>query len=185
MAWLVAMILTIMTNGCSSVKRVLKDPEKFNKVAEEVFRRGLAVNDTVTNTVLKDTTIFSTVVTHDTTTSPCPDFEKTLDSGVKVKSIAGVLTVEVPMKQADRILTREVVHNIRDKTYENILLADKNKVIDKMMVISTERDSLSKKLDSTKVELKAAKRAKTLIFIGIGLAGLVLAYFRLKKLLPF
>jgi hypothetical protein len=57
--------LWVLASGCqTAVKKVLRDPEKFNQVADEVFRRGLCVNDTI---VTYDTSgyrvVFDTIYT--------------------------------------------------------------------------------------------------------------------------
>jgi hypothetical protein len=41
------LLLIIILFGCNPVKKVLRDPEKFNQVAEEVIRRGMCANDTL------------------------------------------------------------------------------------------------------------------------------------------
>jgi hypothetical protein len=42
----IASILLLMFIGCNSVKQVLRDPEKLNKVAVEVIKQGYCANDT-------------------------------------------------------------------------------------------------------------------------------------------
>ena len=41
------LLLIVLLFGCNPVKKVLRDPEKFNQVAAEVVRRGMCANDTL------------------------------------------------------------------------------------------------------------------------------------------
>ncbi len=41
------LLFILVLFGCNPVKQVLRDPEKFNKVAEEVIRQGMCANDTL------------------------------------------------------------------------------------------------------------------------------------------
>jgi len=49
------LLLILVLFGCNPVKQVLKDTEKFNKVAAEVIRQGYCANDTLV--IVKSDTI--------------------------------------------------------------------------------------------------------------------------------
>jgi hypothetical protein len=49
------LLLILVLFGCNPVKQVLRDPEKFDKVAAEVIRQGYCANDTLV--IVKSDTI--------------------------------------------------------------------------------------------------------------------------------
>src|SRR5689334_21923535 len=51
--------------ACNPVKKVLNNPNHFEKVAKEVVRRGYCINDTITHDTLT-TTIVKDSLIHDT-----------------------------------------------------------------------------------------------------------------------
>lgn len=115
------LILSILLVSCNPVKQVLKDVNKFNKVAEEVIRRGYCVNDTIIKTEFKDSVVFKDTAIYLIDSVPCKDFDTIIGrSHISVSS--GVLKFETK----DSVVYRQktVVNNIRDRALENILKID-------------------------------------------------------------
>lgn len=120
------LLIFISFTACNSVKRVLKDSEKFEKVAEAVVKAGYCINDTVTNVITKDSTIYRDSIVRDTIEKqvPCTDFDRTTSNGTRVQVINGKLSVTTPIKIPEKQTVRVVTNNIRDLKLESILKRD-------------------------------------------------------------
>ena len=121
-ASLTIILVSLLFVSCNPVKQVLKDQTKFNKVAEEVIRRGYCVNDTIvevrTDTVYKtDSLVINTV----SFTNGKLDTVFADGSAVYIDD-QGNVSVKCPVKQQVRTVTK--TETIRDRSLENILKSD-------------------------------------------------------------
>lgn len=171
----------LFLTSCNSVKRVLNDPIKFEKVAKEVVKRGYCINDTVT--ITKDSIEYKTKdsIIKDTVDTPCPDFTAKTKNGATVISKNGVMTVTFPIKTKEIHTTRIITNNIRDKKLESILTTER----DSLQILYTKSEKDLKEINK---ELSAEKRKNTFTWIGIGL--IILAFIGVKtglfkKIIPF
>lgn len=142
------LIIACLIAACNPVKRVLKDPEKFDQVAEEVIRRGRCVNDTVTVTEVKDSIVYQDSVVIYTEKIPCADFDTTIGRA-RIRVSSGVLTYTY--KDSIVYRTKTIKETVRDRSLEDILKKD----------VAGARDSLKQALfevKELKSELKQAKR---------------------------
>lgn len=100
--WVFAVILSVLS--CNPVRKILKDPEKFNIVKEEVIRRGLCANDT---TIV---TKSDTLVTIDTINNYYVDIEKIRDTVHITRNILRNTTKTVKIRDTVRSI---IVDNAR------------------------------------------------------------------------
>lgn len=173
-----ACIITVLLFACNPVKRVMQDQQKFDKVAEEVIRRGYCVNDTVTVETIKDSIIYDVSIIEDTVKVPCADFDTTIgNDGTQIKISSGVLTYSHKCKETIR--TKKITNNIRDKSLENILkkdIAKRDSAISAYMVLY-EKTQLEVK------QVKVEKRALQWKLIGIVLlSGIIIFRKQIIKL---
>jgi hypothetical protein len=113
---------------------VMKDPEKFDEVAQEVIRRGYCVNDTTVITEVKDTVIYRDTIIEKIQKIPCKDFDTTIGRA-RIKVSSGVLTYSA--KDSVVYRTKTITNTVRDREYERILLSDIRLLKD---TLSTERN---------------------------------------------
>ena len=177
------MMTSLLIVSCNPVKQVLKDKTKFDKVAEEVIRRGYCVNDTiievVTDTVYKTDSVLVNVISYrggklDTTFA---------DGSSLYMDEAGNVSVGCPVKrQVQKITKTEVV---RDKSLENILKRD-IEVADST-IKSLELSIKEKEVVINSVENKLTRKKMELWGIILLLTGVVALklYTRFKSVLPF
>ena len=119
---LTIILVSLLFLSCNPVKQVLKDQTKFNKVAEEVIRRGYCVNDTVIETVID--TLYKTdslVINTVSFTNGKLDTVFADGSAVYIDD-QGNVSVKCPVKQQVRTVTK--TETIRDRSLENILKSD-------------------------------------------------------------
>lgn len=165
------LICTLIMLACNPVKRVMQDQQKFDKVAEEVIRRGYCVNDTVTVETIKDSIVYEVSIIEDTIKVPCADFDTTIgNDGTKIQISSGVLTYSHKCKETIR--TKKITNNIRDKSLENIL---KNDIAKRDSAISIYMGLYEK----TQLEVKtltAEKRALRWKMIGIVLLSALIIF---------
>ena len=112
--------------SCNPVKRVFKDPVKFNEVASEVVRRGYCTNDTTIITLVTDTVIIKDEQNLDTILLGLDicDFDTVLKSGTRIKFGQGLLLIKEKTQTKTRVITKQVDNYIRDTKFEEILKAD-------------------------------------------------------------
>lgn len=165
------LICTLTMLACNPVKRVMQDQQKFDKVAEEVIRRGYCVNDTVTVETIKDSIVYEVSIIEDTIKVPCADFDTTIgNDGTKIQISSGVLSYSHKCKETIR--TKKITNNIRDKSLENIL---KNDIAKRDSAISIYMGLYEK----TQLEVKtltAEKRALRWKMIGIVLLSALIIF---------
>lgn len=171
-------ILAVVLFACNPVKRVMKDQQKFDKVAEEVIRRGYCVNDTVTVETIKDSIVYEVSIIEDTIKVPCADFDTTIgNDGTQIKISSGVLSYFHKCKETIR--TKKITNNIRDRSLENIL---KNDIAKRDSAIGVYMELYKK----TQLEVKAVtaeKRALQWKLIGIVLlSGIIIFRKQIIKL---
>jgi len=128
------LIIILLLVACNPVKKVMKDPEKFDEVAQEVIRRGYCVNDTTVITEVKDTVIYRDSIIEKIQKIPCKDFDTTIGRA-RIKVSSGVLTYSA--KDSVVYRTKTITNTVRDREYERILLSDIRLLKD---TLSTERN---------------------------------------------
>lgn len=142
-----SVILVISLIGCDPVKRVLKDEEKFDLVAEEVVRRGKCINDTVVITKIKDSIIRKDSIIQKIVNVPCKDFDTSIGRS-RIKISSGVLTFTT----ADSIIIRKqtITNTVRDRKLEEILKRD-------ISARDIQIDSLKSSVRNSQIEKKELK----------------------------
>jgi hypothetical protein len=99
--------------SCNPVKKVMRDPVRFDVVAKEVIRRGYCKADTVVqvidSVIYRDSVIIEMV--------PCADFDTIIGSS-RISVSSGVLTYKpTEIKQT-------IIKKIRDLSAEQVLRSD-------------------------------------------------------------
>jgi hypothetical protein len=189
-------VLLVLVAGCNPVKQVLNDPAKFEKVAQQVVRRGYCVNDTTTRDtstkiILKDSLV------HDTLQLPPVDrstesagmvgsqgagtaVDTTFASGARIKvTNNGKVSIAYPVKE----VTREVSidHYIRDTKKEALLQQDIDSRDSLINKLTMGKHTLEQALDDKQAQVKSLQHKihiKTLELIGLLI--LILVYFGFK-----
>ena len=114
------LIILVFLVSCSSVKRVLRDKEKFDKVAEAVVRSGkYCIIDTITVTRIKDSVIYKDSLVKELVNVPCKDFDSIIGRA-RISVRSGVLTY----KSSDSIIKQTIIKKIRDLSAEQVLRSD-------------------------------------------------------------
>lgn len=118
-------ITAIFLLSCNPVKKVLKDSEKFEQVAQEVVRRGYCINDTTRVTTVKDTVYIYTTTISDTifVGADC-EIDTVLPSGTWIRVEDGYLTISEIVNYKTREVIKTVDNYIRDTKYEDLLKKD-------------------------------------------------------------
>jgi len=143
--------------SCNPVKLVLKDPVKFNQVANEVVRRGYCINDTTIITSVTDTIFINDIENLDTLIfeqGVC-NFDTILKSGTRIKFDNGILLIREKKQIKTRIITKQIDNFIRDTKYESLLKQDisnyQDSIIEFKAIITVKNDQiirLDDKLDT-------------------------------------
>ena len=165
------LIIMCLIAACNPVKRVLKDSEKFDQVAEEVIRRGRCVNDTTIETVIKDSIVYRDSVVEKIEKVPCKDFDTTIGRA-RIKVSSGVLTYTY--KDSVVYRTKKIKETVRDRSLEDILKKD----------VTGARDSLKQALfevKELKSDLKAANREARNDRVKLWLIIVALGIFAFRK----
>lgn len=120
------MYMLIIVIACNPVKKVLHNPNHFEKVAKEVVRRGYCINDTITHDTLT-TTIVKDSLIHDTLRiTPSTTFlsiDTLFPSGARLTiNQGGIINLSCPVKQV--VKTEIANHYIRDIKREQLLQQD-------------------------------------------------------------
>lgn len=133
-------IAIVILAACNPVKQVLRDKQKFDKVAEEVFRKGMCANDTTY--ISKSDTIVST----DTINNIYIDTEYRNDTVYLTKLQTKLISKKVYIRDT-------FSHVIVDNSRINVLEADKASI----------------SMDMNKWKDKAQDRLKWLVLLIVGL----------------
>lgn len=148
------LLISLVLFSCNPVKKVLKDPKKFEQVKEAVIRGGYCVNDTVTVETRKDSIVYKDSIIETKIKAPCKDFDTVMADGTQISVSSGVLIYKHKCPYKEKTVTITKTNNIRDKAYENILKSDISK-----------RDSAIaayvKLYSDTQLKLKDADKANT------------------------
>ena len=168
-------------NACNPIKRILKDPEKTQAMADTIIKRGYCVNDT-TMSVTIDTVIINSII-YATDTFELEDsctIDTILPSGTRITIIDNQLIVKEKQKVVVKTITNTVNNYIRDRSLENLLTKD----------VALTRDSLAQARanvvilkDMNKYLNKKILRINiVLFFIGLVIAVITVIriYFKLK-----
>ena len=116
-----SVILVSSLLACNPVKKVLKDPVKFNQVAEEVVRRGYCANDTTVITEVRDSIVYKDSLVEVVKNIPCTDFDTTIGRA-RIKVSSGVLTYTA--KDSVVYRTKTVTNTVVDRSLEKLLKKD-------------------------------------------------------------
>lgn len=157
--------------ACNPVKKVLKDPVKFDQVAKEVVKSGkYCVNDTTVITEVKDSIVYKDSIIERITSVPCKDFDTTIGRA-RIKVSSGVLTYSA--KDSVVIRTKTITNSIRDRAYERVLQAD----LDKVNGLLKNEEARSKQYFRENVKLKADLR-KEKVKLWLVIVSLLIIIFR-------
>ena len=118
------LVVILILSGCSAVKRVVNNSEKFKQVADIVVARGYCINDTIIVTLVKDTTIYKDFKVSDSVIINKPvacNIDTITNKGFRVVLKDGNLIVDFNGKVPERTIIKKVINNIRDKRFELIL----------------------------------------------------------------
>ena len=148
MRWLA--IIFILA-ACNPVKRVLKDQEKFDQVAEEVIRRGYCINDTITVTEVKDSVVYRDSIVERVDSVPCKDFDTTIGRA-RIRVSSGVLYYTY--KDSVVYRTRTIKETVRDRALEDILKNDIAKLQDSLKQALFDKKECAADLKATKREAR-------------------------------
>lgn len=169
--------------SCNPVKRILKDPVKFNQVAEEVVRRGYCVNDTIIE-IVTDTLYKTDSIVVNTTKFTRGKLDTTFADGSGLyMDDQGNVSVKCPVKQQVRTITK--TETIRDRSLENILKNDIAKLdsTNKLLLLTIKEKEI--RIDSVKNKLhKRELQLATIILALLALIGYRL-YRKYRSVLPF
>lgn len=163
-------LIVILLFSCNPVKQVLRDKDKFDQVKEAVIRSGACINDTIVTEVIKDSIVYKDSIIERNV--PCDDFKTTIgDDTLSVKG--GVLSVSG--KDKIRVVTK--TNTVRDRSLENILKGD----IEKLTKANTDKDltinNLESELKKTSGELRVLK-IKYKLHLALLLIGALVIIFR-------
>lgn len=159
-----AVFISFVIMACNPVKKVLKDKEKFDQVAEEVIRRGYCVNDTVTITETKDSIIYEDSVVIIAEQIPCKDFDTTIGRA-RIRVSSGVLSYSY--KDSVVYRTKTVTNTVRDKSLEGILKKDITKLQDSLKQALFDNKELASELKSSKREARNDQLKYWLIIVAL------------------
>jgi hypothetical protein len=103
--------------SCNPVKKVMRDPVRFDVVAKEVIRRGYCKADTVIE--YKDSIVYKDSIIEIINNIPCADFDTTIGRA-RISVRSGVLTY----KSSDSVIKQTIIKKIRDLSAEQVLRSD-------------------------------------------------------------
>ena len=98
--WVFSIIMSILS--CNPVKKVLRDPEKFDVVKEEVLRRGYCVNDT---TIISSS---DTLVTTDTVVKVDYFYDILSDTTTIYRTKNHYITKKIVIKDTIRAIVQDM-----------------------------------------------------------------------------
>jgi len=126
------LVLFILLISCNPVKRILRDKEKFDIIANEAIRRGYCVNDTVVIEKIKDSIVYRDSIVNIIDSVPCKDFDTTIGRS-RIRVSSGVLSYYT--RDSIIVRTQKITNTVRDRSYENILksdIFDRDSIINKL-----------------------------------------------------
>lgn len=163
-------LIAILLFSCNPVKQVLKDKDKFDQVKEAVIRSGACINDTIVTEVVKDSIVYKDSIIERKV--PCDDFKTTIgDDTLSVKG--GVLSISG--KDKIRVVTK--TNTVRDRSLENILKGDIEKLTYANSIKDSEIKSLKEENKKTRGELRSLK-IKYRLHLALLLMGSLVIIFR-------
>lgn len=163
------LFLLILFASCNPVKRVLRDPIKFEQVAQEVVRKGYCVNDTVTTEIVRDSIIRKDSLIKEFIPVPCKDFDTTFGK-TRISVRSGVLKYEHTCEKEQVIRERKVTNSVRDKKLEDILkgdIAKRDGVVSELRNTVKTKDEQISSLKKENIKLKATIGGALLVLIGV------------------
>lgn len=160
------LIIILLLISCNPVKRVLRDPQKFDQVAEEVIRRGRCINDTTVITETKDSIVYRDSIIERVEKVPCKDFDTTIGRA-RIRVSSGALT----FYSRDSIVyrTRTVTNTVRDREYERILLSDIRMLKDTLVEERTSYKKLDGEFRAYKLDSKIDRAKLWLLLVAMGI----------------
>ena len=87
------LVILLLFAACNPVKRVLRDPVKFQQVKEAVIKSGACVNDTTVIEVVRDSIIRKDSLIKEMIPVPCKDFDTTFGK-TRISVSSGILKYE-------------------------------------------------------------------------------------------
>lgn len=157
--------------ACNPVKRVLKDPLKFEEVAQEAVRRGYCVNDTTVIIETKDSVIYRDSIIERVEKVPCKDFDTTIGRA-RIKVSSGVLTYSA--KDSIVYRTKTIKETVRDLKYESLLKSD---IVNCQNQLKSSRDSVA----AIRIEYKEYKADARYHQLKLWLLIIALVTFAFRK----
>lgn len=136
-------IFSIMYS-CNPVNRVIKDPVKMNRMAEEVVRRGYCSNDTTIITQVTDTFFIyheDQIDTMQILDDMCM-FDTVLRSGTRISYANGFLMINEKIRVKNKVITKTIDNYVRDTKMEQLLKKDIEYYKDSVMVLQSRIFSL-------------------------------------------
>lgn len=166
---LILLVINVLLISCNPVKQVLNDSQMFNKVAEEVIRRGRCANDTTVITETKDSVIYRDSIIEKVERIPCKDFDTTIGRA-RISVRSGVLTYSAK----DSIVYRNKVttNTVRDRAYESILIYDVRVLKDTLANERAAMTTLSAEYKAYKLDSRIDRAKLWLLIVAIGIFAL-------------
>jgi hypothetical protein len=151
------LMFLVFIYSCNPVKVVLRDKNKFDKVAKEVVRSGkYCINDTVVVSRVVDSVVYKDSIVNRIINVPCKDFDSVIGKA-RIKVISGVLTYS----NSDSIVyrTTTVTNNIRDLAKEEVLSSEvkqRDSLIHslELKIAGSEAKTLKEKIEANSWKLK-------------------------------
>jgi hypothetical protein len=179
--------IVLLFIACNPVKQVLHNPTQFEKVAQEVVRRGYCINDTtkhdtLTTIITKDSLIHDTLKI--TSLIAVPSTIDTLfPSGAHLTiNQNGLISLACPSKEI--IKTATVNHYIRDLKREQLLQQDidiRDGMINELNLAQHQYTISENKTKEKIKELKSNLRVRTFQLIGLIVLLIILITINLYK----
>jgi hypothetical protein len=173
-----------MLPACNPVKQVLTHQDKFDKVAEEVIRRGYCVNDTILSVITKDSIITKDVIVEKNVFLNKMDIDTTF-SGIRIRIHGDTLSLSGEVRGKTKIINRIEKSYIKDTSYEKILLSDISDMSDSISLLKFDLAVSKQEMKVLASEKKYTniKYVFSLIALGVIIVLWIITYF--KKVVPF
>lgn len=187
------MYILLIIIACNPVKKVLHNPNHFEKVAKEVVRRGYCINDTITHdtlttTIVKDSLIHDTLKIVPSTTFLSID--TIFPSGARLTiNQGGVINLACPVKQV--VKTEMVNHYIRDIKREQLLQQDidiRDGMINELNLAQHQYSIRENKIQEKLKEVQRTLRLRTILLFALIILLIFLVainiYKKVRSFLP-